>query len=170
MPGERFMTASIIDYLKFAREFDERFPGFESDVHGLRFEPGPAATGAGWWIACSSNSAKEAAMTPYPVKGSSLPIPFHRLMKVVLIADLGTRRCSSCVEHLRGETLSRWRQPPAATATSPRTRRSAPTSRWSTASGASRPRLARRVRGRRLPHPLWALADSHRITDMAVLT
>ena len=34
IPGERF-NRTIIRYLKFAREFNERFPGFESDIHGL---------------------------------------------------------------------------------------------------------------------------------------
>ncbi len=24
-----------MDYLRFARDFNERFPGFETDVHGL---------------------------------------------------------------------------------------------------------------------------------------
>jgi arginine decarboxylase len=38
MPGERFMTSSIIEYLKFARDTDDRFPGFEADIHGLRFD------------------------------------------------------------------------------------------------------------------------------------
>jgi arginine decarboxylase len=38
MPGERFMTDSIIEYLKFARDTDDHFPGFESDIHGLRFD------------------------------------------------------------------------------------------------------------------------------------
>jgi arginine decarboxylase len=38
MPGERFTTTSIIDYLKFARASDDRFPGFEADIHGLRFD------------------------------------------------------------------------------------------------------------------------------------
>lgn len=38
MPGERFMTDSIVDYLKFARDTDDRFPGFEADIHGLRFD------------------------------------------------------------------------------------------------------------------------------------
>jgi arginine decarboxylase len=40
MPGERVTpeTRSIHDYLLEAREFDRRFPGFETDVHGLRFE------------------------------------------------------------------------------------------------------------------------------------
>jgi arginine decarboxylase len=34
IPGERF-NKIIVDYLKFAREFNKRFPGFESDIHGL---------------------------------------------------------------------------------------------------------------------------------------
>jgi arginine decarboxylase len=34
IPGEQFNQV-IIDYLKFARMFNERFPGFETDVHGL---------------------------------------------------------------------------------------------------------------------------------------
>jgi arginine decarboxylase len=34
IPGERF-NATIVRYLKFAREFNEKFPGFETDIHGL---------------------------------------------------------------------------------------------------------------------------------------
>ena len=34
IPGERF-NQRIVDYLKFAREFNEKFPGFETDIHGL---------------------------------------------------------------------------------------------------------------------------------------
>lgn len=34
IPGERF-NRTIIDYLQFARDFNRRFPGFETDVHGL---------------------------------------------------------------------------------------------------------------------------------------
>lgn len=39
MPGERITTAtkSIQDYLIYARAFDRKFPGFETDIHGLRF-------------------------------------------------------------------------------------------------------------------------------------
>jgi arginine decarboxylase len=42
MPGERYGTGKqpILDYLKFARSFDHRFPGFEIDIHGIRFETG----------------------------------------------------------------------------------------------------------------------------------
>jgi len=40
MPGERITTATraVQQYLQDAREFDGKFPGFETDVHGLRFE------------------------------------------------------------------------------------------------------------------------------------
>jgi arginine decarboxylase len=34
VPGERFNT-NIVDYLKFTREFNDSFAGFETDVHGL---------------------------------------------------------------------------------------------------------------------------------------
>jgi arginine decarboxylase len=45
MPGERITSAtrSIQDYLLYARGFDSNFPGFETDIHGLRFE----STGSG---------------------------------------------------------------------------------------------------------------------------
>jgi arginine decarboxylase len=51
MPGERFMTDSIIEYLKFARDTDDRFPGFEADIHGLRFEF-DAAGRKRWMVDC----------------------------------------------------------------------------------------------------------------------
>src|SRR6267378_6636464 len=40
MPGERLTAATkaIHDYLLYAREFDQKFPGFETDIHGFRFE------------------------------------------------------------------------------------------------------------------------------------
>ncbi|MDD5296008.1 MAG: arginine/lysine/ornithine decarboxylase [Rhodocyclaceae bacterium] len=34
IPGERF-NQTIVRYLKYARDFNEKFPGFETDVHGL---------------------------------------------------------------------------------------------------------------------------------------
>ena len=52
MPGERITAAtkSIHDYLLYARDFDRRFPGFETDIHGLRFEP--AANGRRYLVDC----------------------------------------------------------------------------------------------------------------------
>jgi arginine decarboxylase len=37
IPGERF-NKTIVEYLKFARKFNERFPGFDTDIHGLVIE------------------------------------------------------------------------------------------------------------------------------------
>ncbi len=34
IPGERF-NLKIVNYLRFARDFNARFPGFETDIHGL---------------------------------------------------------------------------------------------------------------------------------------
>ena len=34
IPGERF-NRTIVEYLKFARSFNEQFPGFHTDIHGL---------------------------------------------------------------------------------------------------------------------------------------
>ena len=38
IPGERF-NRKIVDYLRFTRSFNEAFPGFHTDVHGLVEEP-----------------------------------------------------------------------------------------------------------------------------------
>ncbi|OWQ48971.1 lysine decarboxylase [Roseateles noduli] len=39
IPGERF-NKRIVDYLKFTRDFNAKFPGFATDVHGLVAEKG----------------------------------------------------------------------------------------------------------------------------------
>ena len=58
MPGERLTpaTKSIQDYLLYAREFDRKFPGFETDIHGLRFEP--AAGGRRYLVDCVAEESK----------------------------------------------------------------------------------------------------------------
>jgi arginine decarboxylase len=38
IPGERF-NRPIVEYLQFARSFNARFPGFDTDVHGLFTDP-----------------------------------------------------------------------------------------------------------------------------------
>jgi arginine/lysine/ornithine decarboxylase len=42
IPGERF-NRKICDFLKFTREFNDAFPGFDTDVHGPVEEDGTAA-------------------------------------------------------------------------------------------------------------------------------
>jgi arginine decarboxylase len=50
IPGERF-NRTIVNYLKFAREFNERFPGFETDIHGLVKEVSPDGK-VGYYVDC----------------------------------------------------------------------------------------------------------------------
>ena len=52
MPGERFIpeSRSIIEYLRFTREFDRQFPGFENEIHGLRIEE--SSSGKRYMIDC----------------------------------------------------------------------------------------------------------------------
>ncbi|HWV18196.1 MAG TPA: arginine/lysine/ornithine decarboxylase [Rhodocyclaceae bacterium] len=52
IPGERF-NKTIVSYLKFARHFNERFPGFETDVHGLVKADG--AGNLGYYVDCVKN-------------------------------------------------------------------------------------------------------------------
>ena len=49
IPGER-VNARIVNYLKFAREFNRRFPGFETDIHGLVKKKGNG--GAEYFLDC----------------------------------------------------------------------------------------------------------------------
>ena len=50
IPGERF-NRRIVDYLKFTRAFNERFPGFDTDVHGL-VEDDSAGTRRRYYVDC----------------------------------------------------------------------------------------------------------------------
>ncbi|HEU0199056.1 MAG TPA: arginine/lysine/ornithine decarboxylase [Burkholderiaceae bacterium] len=43
IPGER-INAKIVNYLKFAREFNAKFPGFDTDIHGLVKDASNGAT------------------------------------------------------------------------------------------------------------------------------
>ncbi|HSI60484.1 MAG TPA: arginine/lysine/ornithine decarboxylase [Ideonella sp.] len=43
IPGERF-NRKIVQYLQFTRDFNQRFPGFDTDVHGLVEMDGDAGT------------------------------------------------------------------------------------------------------------------------------
>jgi arginine decarboxylase len=52
IPGERF-NKTIVNYLKFARHFNEQFPGFETDIHGLVKDNG--AGKAGYYVDCVRN-------------------------------------------------------------------------------------------------------------------
>ena len=92
MPGERITAAtkSIHDYLLYARDFDRKFPGFETDIHGLRFELCRRQALSGR-LRC----ARERQMNPRDVRAPTIPVPFHKLLKVVAIVDAAVCRPSS---------------------------------------------------------------------------
>ena len=54
IPGERF-NKKIVDYLRFAREFNRKFPGFDTDVHGLVTEVDDNGT-ATYFVDCVRQS------------------------------------------------------------------------------------------------------------------
>jgi arginine/lysine/ornithine decarboxylase len=51
IPGERF-NRKIVDYLKFTREFNAAFPGFDTDVHGLVEEDPEAGGPRSYYVDC----------------------------------------------------------------------------------------------------------------------
>ena len=109
-------------------------------------------------------------MIPGNVKPPTIPIPFHKLLKVVAIVDRANRPDQGVARPDRCGALRRRGDRPASTGTSPRTPTSAPTSRWWTATRLEAARkLAGAVRAIGFRTPLWALADSHRISDLAVV-
>jgi arginine decarboxylase len=57
IPGERF-NSTIVRYLKFAREFNERFPGFETDIHGLVKEVSPDGK-VGYYVDCVAGEPRD---------------------------------------------------------------------------------------------------------------
>ena len=51
IPGERF-NRKIVDYLRFARGFNHKFPGFDTDVHGLVEEENVGPDGRMYYVDC----------------------------------------------------------------------------------------------------------------------
>lgn len=59
IPGERF-NRDIVDYLHFTQEFNQQFPGFETDVHGLSYET-DAAGNRHYYVDCIKEDAVSSA-------------------------------------------------------------------------------------------------------------
>jgi ornithine decarboxylase len=107
-------------------------------------------------------------MTPYPVKGARLPVPFHRLLKIVLIADHLTAQIQQLVNSLREHQCE-------VEFTENYVRdvdEDADVGAYIALVDGERlepaRRLAHAVRAIGFRTPLWALADAHRIADLAV--
>ena len=167
MPGERITpaTKSIQDYLLYARELRPQVPGLR-DRH-----PRPALRagegGRRYLVDCVIEEGDR--MIPRDVKAPTVAIPFHKLLKVVAIVDRDERADQGAARPDRRARTSKSRCATASTATSPRMPRSAPISARSTASASRRPAsFVRAVRALGFRTPLWALADSRGISDIAV--
>ena len=166
MPGERITkrTKSIQDYLLFARDFDRKFPGFETDIHGLRFEP--TAEGRRYLVDCITEEPRK--MIPRSVKAPTIPIPFHKFLKVVAIIDPDDPRCRELVAHIVAEHFE-----VEVTDTFDRdvSEDSGVGAYLALVDGDRREKarnLARSVRAIGFETPLWAVADSHQLADLAV--
>jgi ornithine decarboxylase len=109
-------------------------------------------------------------MIPRDVKAPTTPIPFHKLLKVVAIVDRNDPQTKELLDHIVAEnfqvelcdSLERDVSEDASVGAY---------IAWIDGERLEQGRkLARSVRENGLRTPLWALADSHRISDLAVLS
>jgi ornithine decarboxylase len=109
-------------------------------------------------------------MIPRSVKSPTIPIPFHKLLKVVAIVDPANPQTKQLLDHIRAENFE--------VEVTDRLERDVSEDASVGAyialiDGAERREQARKmaqaVRAIGFRTPLWALADSHRISDIAVV-
>jgi ornithine decarboxylase len=108
-------------------------------------------------------------MIPHTVKAPTIPIPFHKLLKVVAVVDLSDPHARELIEHIEAAGYEVERRTGYG---------------WDPSEDASvgayvalvdgdrregARALAQEVRRQGFRTPLWALADSHRISDVATL-
>jgi len=107
-------------------------------------------------------------MTPYPVKGARLPIPFQRLLKIVAVVD----RANAQIAELLAMITAEGYDVEIADSFDRDITEDAAVGAYIALIDGDRLEHARRigkaVRDAGFRTPLWALADSHRISDLAV--
>ena len=107
-------------------------------------------------------------MTPYPVKGARLPIPFQRLLKVVAVVD----RANTQIAELLAMITAEGYDVEVTDSFDRDITEDAAVGAYIALIDGDRLEHARRigkaVRDAGFRTPLWALADSHRISDLAV--
>ena len=109
-------------------------------------------------------------MIPRDVKAPTIPIPFHRLLKIVAIVDADDAQTKELIEHIRAENFD---VEVSASFERDVSEDAAVGAYIVLVDGERRERarkLAAAVRGIGFGTPLWGLADSHRISDVAVLS
>ena len=112
---------------------------------------------------------RPAPTADFPVRIPTIPIPFHKLLKIVAIVDRNDEQTRQLLEHLAAEqyeieTTDRFDRDLSEDA--------GVGAYIALIDGDRRERareMARNVRSLGFQMPLWALADSHHISDIAVL-
>src|SRR5690349_14130934 len=109
-------------------------------------------------------------MIPRDVKSPTRPIPFHNLLKVVAIVDPGNEQAKQLLEHIKAEGF----EIEISDSLERDVSEDADVGAYIALVDGNRlekaRKLARSVRAIGFQTPLWALADSHRISDLAVLS
>ena len=109
------------------------------------------------------------ARAEFPIKVPTIPIPFHKLLKVVAIVDSADPQTKQLLDHIAAENF----QVEVSTRTDRDVSEDADVGAYIACIDGDRRemarQMARRVRAIGFNTPLWALADSHRIADIAVL-
>jgi ornithine decarboxylase len=108
-------------------------------------------------------------MIPRSVKAPTIPIPFHKLLKVVAIVDAGNAQIKQLLDHIAAENF----QIDVTESFDRDVSEDADVGAYIGSIDGDRLEQARTmvraVRGIGFQTPLWGLADSHRISDMATL-
>ena len=112
---------------------------------------------------------RPAPTADFPVRIPTIPIPFHKLLKIVAVVDKNDEQTRQLLEHLAAEqyeieTTDRFDRDLSEDA--------GVGAYIALIDGDRRERareMARNVRSLGFQMPLWALADSHHISDIAVL-
>ena len=108
-------------------------------------------------------------MIPRSVKAPTIPIPFHKLLKVVAIVDAANPQTKQLLDHIAAENF----EVEVTDSFDRDVSEDAAVGAYIALIDGDRleqaRKLARSVRAIGFRTPLWALADSHRISDLAVV-
>ncbi len=108
-------------------------------------------------------------MIPRDVKSPTIPIPFHKLLKVVAIVDEKDPQTKELLDHIAAENF----EIEVSNSFDRDVSEDAAVGAYIALIDGERLEkartVARSVRANGFRTPLWALADSHRISDLAVL-
>ena len=133
MPGESTGPddGPYLSYLRALQGWDARFPGFGHDTHGVENRDGKL------YMQVLKKDAREERraqterrpMIPRSVKAPTIPIPFHRLLKVVAIVDPANAQTKELLDLIARRELRSRGDGFVSTATFTKMPRSARTSR-----------------------------------------